>query len=45
MKLQDVIIWILFILSIFVFLRYVFGHSPTIEQALLVMVISYREFG
>ena len=41
MKLQDVIIWILFILSISVFLWYIFGNSPTIEQALLVMIISY----
>lgn len=41
MKLQDIIIWILFIISLLVVLWYIFGSSPTIEQALLVLIISY----
>ncbi len=41
MKFQDIIIWILFIVSLFVFAWYILGNSPTIEQALLVLIISY----
>ena len=41
MKLQDIMIWILFIISIIVILWYFFGNSPTIEQALLVLIISF----
>jgi len=41
MKLQDIIIWILFIISLLVVGWYIFGNSPTIEQALLVLIISF----
>jgi len=41
MKLQDIIIWVMFIISLLVVLWYFFGNSPTIEQTLLVLVISY----
>ncbi len=41
MKIQDIIVWILFAISLFVVAWYFFGNSPTIEQALLVLVISY----
>ena len=35
----DILLWIFFILSVLVFLLYVFGNSPTFEQALLVLII------
>jgi sensor histidine kinase YesM len=40
MKLQDIIIWILFILSIVVALWYLFGNSPTFEQAIIVFILT-----
>jgi len=40
MKAQDIIVWILFIISITLALWYLFGDSPTIEQALLVMILT-----
>lgn len=40
-KLGDLIIWILFFISIGVGLWYLFGDSPTLEQAILVVVISF----
>jgi ABC-type multidrug transport system fused ATPase/permease subunit len=40
MKLQDVIIWILFIISIIIGAWYLFGSSPTFEQAILVFVLT-----
>ena len=41
MKIADIVIWILFIVSLFVFLWFIFGNSPTIEQTFLVLAISY----
>lgn len=41
MKIVDIIVWILFIISIFVFFWYVLGNSPSIEQTFLVLIISY----
>ncbi len=41
MKWQDIILWILFALSIAVGLWYLFGNSPTFEQALLVVIITF----
>lgn len=41
MKLIDVIAWILLVISIFVFLWFIFGNSPSIEQTFLVLIISY----
>ena len=40
MKIEDIIIWILFIISIGVGLWYLFGNSPTLEQALLVLILT-----
>ena len=40
MKIRDVILWILFLTAVFVSLWYLFGNSPSFEQALIVLVIS-----
>ena len=40
MKLQDIIIWILFILTLIFVLWYLFGSSPTFEQAILVLFLT-----
>ncbi len=40
MKWQDIIIWILFILSIVVVIWYFFGDSPTLEEAILVLLLT-----
>ena len=40
MKIRDIILWILFLTAIFVSLWYIFGNSPSFEQALIVLVIS-----
>ncbi|MEK6859294.1 MAG: hypothetical protein AABX54_00620 [Nanoarchaeota archaeon] len=39
MKLQDIILWIVVLLAIVVVLWYVFGNSPTFEQAILVLLL------
>jgi len=38
MKLTDIIIWILFLISIDMALWYIIGNSPTFEQAILVFI-------
>lgn len=40
MKWYDILIWILFILSILVVLWYFFGNSPTLEEAILVLLLT-----
>ncbi len=40
MKWYDIVIWILFILSILVVLWYFFGDSPTLEEAILVLLLT-----
>jgi len=40
MKLQDIIIIILFIISVAVALWYLFGSSPTFEQTILVVILT-----
>ncbi len=40
MKIQDIIIWILFILAIIFVAWYIFGKSPTFEQTLFVLLLS-----
>ena len=40
-KFQDIIIWILFVLSIIIFLWFVFGNSPTFEQTILVLSVTF----
>jgi hypothetical protein len=39
MKISDIIIWIMFILSISVVFWYFFGNSPTLEEAILVLLL------
>lgn len=40
MKFRDVIIIILFILTLIVVLWYAFGSSPTLEQAILILILT-----
>ena len=40
MKIQDIIIWILVIISLIVILWYFFGNSPTFEQAILILILT-----
>ena len=39
-NIYDILFWIFLIIAIIVFLWYIFGDSPTLEQALLILVIS-----
>ncbi len=39
-KIYDILFWILFVLAVIFALGHIFGNSPTIEQALLILVIS-----
>jgi len=38
-RIYDILLWIFFVLSVLIFLWYVFGNSPSFEQALLVLII------
>ena len=40
MKIQDLAIWILFILTIIFVFWYIFGSSPTFEQSLLLLILT-----
>ena len=40
MKIKDIIIWILVIISIIMILWYLFGNSPTFEQAILILIVT-----
>jgi len=40
MKLKDIILWVLFIIAISISLWYLFGNSPTLEEALLVLILT-----
>ena len=40
MKLQDIIIWILFIISLIMFFWYIFGSSLTFEQTILIFILT-----
>lgn len=37
----DILFWIFFIIAIMFFLWYIFGNSPTLEQALLILIITF----
>jgi hypothetical protein len=39
-NLYDILFWIFFIIAVITILWYIFGDSPTIEQALLVFIIA-----
>lgn len=40
MKISDIIIWILFVLSLVVLGWYILGNSPTLEEAMIVFMLS-----
>ena len=40
MRISDIIIWILFILTLIIVLWYIFGGSPTFEQSILVLILT-----
>ena len=40
-SIYDILFWIFFIISIIIVLWYLFGNSPTIEEALLILAISF----
>ena len=40
-NIYDIFFWIFFVVAVIIVLWYIFGKSPTIEQALLVLVISF----
>lgn len=40
MKIQDIILWILFLLSITITIWYLFGNSPSFEQTLIALAIT-----
>lgn len=40
-KIENLIVWILFILAVIVSLWYIFGNSPTFEQAILSISIAF----
>lgn len=40
-NIYDILFWVLFVISITVGLWYIFGHSPTFEQALLILIITF----
>lgn len=39
-KIADILLWIMFIATIIVVLWYIFGNSPTIEQTLLILILT-----
>ena len=40
-NIYEILIWIFFIIAIIMILWYIFGNSPTIEQTLLVLIITF----
>ena len=40
-NIYDILFWIFFILAVGLILWYIFGNSPTLEQALLVLIITF----
>ena len=39
-EIGDIILWILFILSLAVGIWYLFGDSPTLEQSILIFLLT-----
>jgi Mn2+/Fe2+ NRAMP family transporter len=39
MKLQDIILWVVVLITVLVVLWYVFGNSPSFEQAVLALLL------
>ncbi len=40
MKIMEILLWILFIVSVVMALWYLFGSSPTLEQSLLLLILT-----
>ncbi len=40
-NIYEILFWIFFIIAIIMILWYVFGDSPTIEQTLLILIITF----
>ena len=40
-KIDNIIVWVLFILAVIVSIWYIFGNSPTFEQAILSISIAF----
>ena len=40
-NIYEILFWIFFIIAIIMILWYIFGDSPTIEQTLLVLIITF----
>lgn len=40
MKAEEIILWVLFLLGIAVVFWLIFGNTPTIEQALLILILT-----
>ena len=40
-RILDIITWILFIVSVIVFLWYIFGNSPTMEESILILIVTF----
>jgi len=41
MKWFDIIVWILFMIALAVSLWFIFGNSPTFEQTILVLIVTF----
>ena len=40
MKIEEIIFWVLFSMGILVVIWYILGQSPTIDQALLILILA-----
>jgi len=40
MKIRDIILWILFLISATMVIWYFFGNSPTFEQTILILILT-----
>jgi len=41
LNIYDILFWIFFVIALAMILWYIFGDSPAIEQALLVLIITF----
>ncbi len=39
-RVSDIIIWIFFVLTIIFIFWYIFGNSPTLEQSILILILT-----
>ena len=40
MEIQDVLFWLLFVVTVVVILWFILGKSPTLEQGLLILILT-----